>query len=101
MSVVTDLMVIGTVRDYGDHALLLEFDSTAEVLAWTDAAREANLPGVVDIVPAARTVLIKLDAPRYQGIVRHRLGKLHLSQESVEDAIRPVGGSPDVLFDVV
>jgi KipI family sensor histidine kinase inhibitor len=99
--VVTDLMVIGTARDYGDHALLLEFDSTAEVLAWTDAVREANLPGVVDIVPAARTVLIKLDASRYQGMARHRLGKLHLSPEAVEDAIRPVGSSADVVIDVV
>ena len=42
MTVTTDVMVIGTVRDYGDRALLLEFDSTAEVLAWTDALREAD-----------------------------------------------------------
>ena len=59
-------MVIGSVHDYGDQALLLQFDSTAEVLAWTDALREADLLGVVDIVPASRTVLIKLAGPRYQ-----------------------------------
>ena len=39
----------GTVHDYGDQALLLEFDTTADVLAWADALREANLPGVLDI----------------------------------------------------
>ena len=41
------------VLDYGDRALLLEFDGTAEVLAWTDTLRAADLLGVVDIVPAA------------------------------------------------
>ncbi|MET0996376.1 MAG: allophanate hydrolase, partial [Mycobacterium sp.] len=30
-------MVIGTVLDYGDQALLLQLDSTSDVLAWTDA----------------------------------------------------------------
>jgi KipI family sensor histidine kinase inhibitor len=65
-----------TVLDYGDRALLLQFDSTAEVLAWTGALREVAMPGVLDIVPAARTVLLKLDGPGRQGAVRRRLGKL-------------------------
>jgi KipI family sensor histidine kinase inhibitor len=65
-----------TVLDYGDQALLLQFDSTAEVLAWTGALREAAMPGVLDIVPAARTVLVKLDGPGRQSAVRRRLGKL-------------------------
>ena len=65
-----------TVLDYGDQALLLQFDSTAEVLAWTGALREVAMPGVLDIVPAARTVLLKLDGPGRQGAVRRRLGKL-------------------------
>lgn len=51
--------MLGTVRNYGDQALLLEFNSTAEVLAWTDTLRAAHLPGVLDIVPASRTILIK------------------------------------------
>jgi KipI family sensor histidine kinase inhibitor len=66
----------GTVLDYGDQALLLQFDSTAEVLAWTGALREAAMPGVLDIVPAARTVLVKLDGPGRQSAVRRRLGKM-------------------------
>ena len=82
MTVATDALVIGTVTDYGDHALLLQFDSTAEVLAWTDALRDAELLGVVDIVPASRTVLIKLDGPRHQGAARQQLSKLRLAPES-------------------
>src|SRR5258707_15668124 len=64
-----------TVLDYGDQALLLQFDSTAEVLAWTGALREVAMPGVLDIVPAARTVLLKLDGPGRQSAIRRRLGK--------------------------
>ena len=49
MSVTADLMDTSrstgpiSVHDYGDRALLLEFESTAEVLAWADALREAGL----------------------------------------------------------
>lgn len=77
-SEVMDPMTLGTVHNYGDQALLLEFDSTAEVLAWTETLREAELLGVVDIVPAARTVLVKLAGPRYQAPTRQRLGKLRV-----------------------
>src|ERR1700694_5776784 len=103
MSVATDLMVLGTVLDYGDQALLLQFDSTAQVLAWTDALRAADLLGVIDIVPASRTVLIKLDGPRYQSVTRQRLGKLRLAPESLEDSLgtAPLTGRADVVIDVV
>lgn len=76
-----DSMVTHTVLDYGDRALLLQFDDTADVLAWTAAVREADLPGVVDIVPASRTVLVKLDNARLQGATRVRLRKLRVSPE--------------------
>jgi KipI family sensor histidine kinase inhibitor len=88
MSVTADLMdvrTLGIVRDYGDQALLLEFDSTAEVLAWADALREAELLGVLDIVPASRTVLLKLAGPRYQAPTRQRLGKLRVTAESLAE----------------
>jgi KipI family sensor histidine kinase inhibitor len=103
MTVTTDVMVIGTVRDYGDQALLLEFDSTAEVMAWADALREADLRGVADIVPASRTVLIKLHGPRCQAVTRQRLGKLHLAPEAVEETLvtAPIDGRADVVIDVV
>lgn len=101
MTVATDSMVIGTVTDYGDHALLLQFGSTAEVLAWTDALREADLLGVVDLVPASRTVLVKLAGPRYQGVTRQRLSKLRVAPETVEHATAPIDAGADVVIDVV
>jgi KipI family sensor histidine kinase inhibitor len=104
MSVTADLMdvmALGTVHDYGDQALLLEFDSTAEVLAWTDALHEAELLGVLDIVPASRTVLLKLAGPRYQAPTRQRLRKLRVAAEAVSEASAPFGGRADIEIDVV
>jgi KipI family sensor histidine kinase inhibitor len=93
MSVATDLRVL----DYGDRALLLQLDSTAEVLGWTAALREADLLGVVDIVPASRTVLVKLEGRRYQPGARQRLEKLTVISD---DAIL-APGHIDVVIDVV
>jgi KipI family sensor histidine kinase inhibitor len=81
--------------------VLLQFDSTAEVLAWADVVRHADLLGVVDVVPASRTVLIKLDGPRYQGVARQQLSKLRLAPESLEQAAAPIDGRADVVIDVV
>ncbi|MDX1872108.1 allophanate hydrolase subunit 1 [Mycolicibacterium sp. 120266] len=96
MTVTTESPVLSTVREYGDQALLLEFGSTAEVLAWTAAIRNADLLGVVDIVPASRTILLKLAGPRYLAPTRQRLGKLRADHG---DAAAPAG--PDVVIDVV
>ncbi|RDH80522.1 allophanate hydrolase subunit 1 [Mycolicibacterium moriokaense] len=101
MTVIADAMAIGTVTDYGDAALLLQFDSTAEVLAWHDLLREAELLGVVDIVPAARTVLIKLDGPRHQPIARQQLARLRLAPEAFAEAVAPTHARADVVIDVV
>ena len=92
----TDL-VGNTVLDYGDQALMVQCGSTAEVLAWADALRAAALPGVADIVPAARTVLVKLDGPRHQGVIRQRLRKMRVAAD--EDT--PADRSADVVIDVV
>ncbi len=100
MTVAADALVIGTITDYGDQALLLQFDSTAEVLAWNDVLRDAEVLGVVDIVPAARTVLVKLEGPRYAGVVRQHLSKLRLAPEVLE-ATAPADGAADVVIDVV
>lgn len=81
------------VLDYGDRALLLEFDNTSEVLAWADALRVADLVGVVDIVPAASTVLVKLAGPRYQAPTRQRLRKVRPSTGAVVE--------PDARADIV
>lgn len=56
------------VRDYGPCAALLEVDSAREVedlFAYLDyAAGSGQLAGVVEIVPAARTVLVIGDSPQ-------------------------------------
>ncbi len=90
-----------TILDYGDRALLLEFGGTAEVLTWTDALRAAELPGVVDLVPAARTVLVKLAGPEYQAPTRQRLGRVQPSADAIADASAPPAGQADVVLDVV
>ena len=73
MTVATGLRAL----DYGDHALLLDFDSTAEVLAWADALRDADLLGVVDLVSASHTVLIKFESRRYLPRIGQRIEELH------------------------
>jgi KipI family sensor histidine kinase inhibitor len=95
----TDLTRTGSILDYGDCALLLQFDRTAEVLAWNSALSAAALPGVVDIVPASHTVLVKLAAPGYQASVRQRLAKLTV--EADEIATTAQDASADVVIDVV
>jgi KipI family sensor histidine kinase inhibitor len=92
-------LVGNIVLDYGDHALMVQCGSTAEVLAWAAALRGAALPGVIDIVPAARTVLVKLDSPRYQGVTRQRLRKLRVTADAIPTA--PADRSADVVIDVV
>ncbi len=96
---VMDTMRTGSagIRDYGDRALLLEFADTVEVLAWTDALRSADLPGVEDIVPAARTVLVKLAQSRYLAPTRQRLARVRVSQDG---PAAPANGRADVVIDV-
>ena len=93
MSVATDLRVL----DYGDHALLLECESTADVLTWTAALRKADLRGVTDIVPASRTVMVKVDGARYLPATRQRIEKLTVVSDG--DIFAP--GTADIVIDVV
>jgi KipI family sensor histidine kinase inhibitor len=92
MSVATDLKIL----DYGDHALLLQCESTADVLAWTAALREADLLGVTDIVPASRTVMVKVDGARYLPATRQRIEKLRVVADG-----EVVTGSVDLTIGVV
>jgi KipI family sensor histidine kinase inhibitor len=98
--IAADLVETKAVFDYGDRALMLECHSTADVLAWTAALRAAAMPGVVDIVPAARTVLVKLDAPRYQGVTRQRVRKLRVAPDSIVGATL-ADDRDEVVIDVV
>lgn len=88
------------VRDYGDTALLLEPGDIAAVLAAADAVRAARLPGVVDVVPAARTVLVILADPASRDTARARLSALNVAA-SAAAALRPPAAAPEVLIDVV
>jgi KipI family sensor histidine kinase inhibitor len=99
MSVAMDLNVVDAVLDYGDQALLLQFGSTTDVLAWAAALREAALPGVLDVVPAARTVLLKLDGPRQQSAVRRRLRALRVDADMVATAPVDEPMVIDVVYD--
>lgn len=49
------------VRPCGDRAVLVEYDDLDEVVAAYDRLVAAPPDGVVDIVPAARTILLHLD----------------------------------------
>ena len=86
------------VLDYGDQALLLQCDGTADVLAWADALRAARLPGVVDLVPASTTVLVKLAGPRLQAITRQRLRKLRITPGAGAQRAEP---AREIVIDVV
>lgn len=48
------------VRTCGRWALLLELDSAEDVAATARALRDAALPEIVELVPAARTVLVEV-----------------------------------------
>lgn len=94
-----DLSVVDTVLDYGDQALLLQLDTTVDVLAWTAALRAAALPGVLDIVPASRTVLLKLDGPRHQRAIRRLLRTLQVTPDMVATAPPAAPMTIDVVYD--
>jgi KipI family sensor histidine kinase inhibitor len=94
-----DLGVAHIVLDYGDQALLLQFDSTTDVLAWAAAIREAALPGVLDIVPASRTVLLKLDGPRRQSAIRRQLRMLRVAPDALANTPADQPAVIDVVYD--
>ena len=77
--------------------------STAPPRYWRGrtALREAELLGVLDIVPASRTVLLKLAGPRYQAPTRQRLAKLRVTAEALSEASAPIAGRADIEIDVV
>ncbi|BBY63599.1 5-oxoprolinase subunit B family protein [Mycolicibacterium helvum] len=94
----TDLVVTTTIRDYGDQGLLLECESTEQVLTLAAGLRQAQLSGVLDIVPAARTVLMKLADPQHQAPTRQRLLRLHIDAPDPGDHR---GADVDVVIEVV
>ncbi|MGN8553488.1 UNVERIFIED_CONTAM: urea amidolyase family protein [Microbacterium sp. SLM126] len=57
-------MVNARVLPMGERAFLLETDSLAEVVAVHAALVSSRPDGVIDVVPAARTVLVRIDPSR-------------------------------------
>lgn len=49
------------VLPYGDRAFMLEFDDVQQVIEHHAAILAADPPGIVELVPAARTILIQVD----------------------------------------
>ncbi|MDN5856839.1 MAG: allophanate hydrolase subunit 1 [Actinomycetia bacterium] len=58
---------------YGDRALLAEFGDIEAVVAWSDGVRHADLDDVLDVVPAARTVLVVARSGVDLGVLRRSL----------------------------
>lgn len=54
----------------GESALLVEFSSLAQVLAFTAAAELARGPMITDLIPGARTVLVCFDGPTSEAWIR-------------------------------
>ena len=86
-------------HDYGDRALLLEFDGTDEVLAWCAAVRAAELPAVTDVVPASRTVLVELTDPRQQAATRAHLERLRVPTGADATEVTRADVTVDVVYD--
>lgn len=74
--------------DVGDVGVLVETADLDGALALHAAVARAQLPGVVDLVPAARTVLVRVD-PRQTSVASVRRVLEHLEVQSEE---RPAGG---------
>jgi KipI family sensor histidine kinase inhibitor len=72
--------VTGRLLPSGEAALLVECDSLDEVLALHDALASDPRPGLVELVPAARTILVAVDPER-------------LPLESAETWVRRVQGA--------
>ncbi|GGL06242.1 5-oxoprolinase subunit B family protein [Mangrovihabitans endophyticus] len=73
----------------GREAVLAEVDDLDAALALYAALRDAALPGVLDLVPAARTVLITIDpAITSPAAVREAAGKLTVERRRPPDAGR-------------
>ncbi len=85
------------IRDYGDRALLIDCGSTGEVATLAAALRRDGLPGVVDVVAGARTVLVTMSGPDAVTLVRALLS----GYRTPPPAQHPAPGTADVVIDVV
>ena len=87
------------IRDYGDRALLVECRSGDEVLALSAALRDDDLPGVLDIVPGARTVLVAFTGPEERATLRARLSDIGIPEPRADTGPAPDAVVIDVVYD--
>ncbi len=88
------------VRRCGESALLIETD---EVLGWYTALTDRPLPGVVDLVPAARTLLVRYESDVDFGVMVSRLSDVTPASAAVasgEPVTIPVRYDGEDLADV-
>jgi KipI family sensor histidine kinase inhibitor len=79
------------VRPFGDAALLVELDDLDAVLGLAAAVRAECLDGVVDVVPAARTLLLVMEPGTALDAVRRRVTTLSSAPSaSAEPNVEPV-----------
>ena len=86
-----------TLRPYGRRAVLLEVGSAAQVPGLHARVHALDLPGVLDVVPAARTVLVTFADPGALALARPALAEV-----TAEVTDRPTGGAVvtvDVTYD--
>ncbi|RTL66535.1 MAG: 5-oxoprolinase subunit PxpB [Pseudonocardiaceae bacterium] len=74
----------------GDAAVLFEVGTLDEAVALAAAVRAAELPVVVDVVPAARTVLVVTEPGTDLGALRRTVSDLPVSEASVTREAEPV-----------
>ncbi len=75
------------ILEYGDAGLLIEVDDLDTVMALHAALAEHPLPGVEDVVPAARTILLRLTPGTDRTRIRQAVRDLPLRPA----AAHPVG----------
>ncbi|MHC2998646.1 5-oxoprolinase subunit B/C family protein [Microbacterium sp. HJ5] len=91
-------MVSARLLPVGERAFLLEAGSQGDVLAVHGGLEASRLDGVVDLVPAARTVLVRVD-PRVLPLSVARGWALHAAEAAGRAA--PASDAPLVELDVV
>jgi KipI family sensor histidine kinase inhibitor len=89
------------IRPYGDRALLVELADTDHVVAWVDALRRLELPGVADLVPAAETVLVLAAEDEDVRVLRKALGEVQPSPDRETGDQGSVDGAGEVVEIVV
>ncbi|MFC4946321.1 5-oxoprolinase/urea amidolyase family protein [Pseudonocardia sp. GCM10023141] len=84
-----------------DVGFLIEVDGLPEVLALAAAVHDADLPGVLDVVPAARTLLVTTSSGADLPFLRRRVHELGESARPVDAAADGTAGGTAVTIEVV